>query len=106
MGFASMHVRSTGGVARSQVHRSMNELRALAPNSGSYVSESNFFEADWRHSYWGSNYPPLASVKKKYDPSGLFFVHNGVGSEEWSAVQFRTTERSVLQGIRLAWPSP
>jgi len=23
-------------------------------------------------------------VKKKYDPDGLFFVHNGVGSEEWS----------------------
>jgi len=23
-------------------------------------------------------------VKKNYDPDGLFFVHNGVGSEEWS----------------------
>jgi hypothetical protein len=23
-------------------------------------------------------------VKKKYDPEGLFFVHHGVGSEEWS----------------------
>jgi hypothetical protein len=23
-------------------------------------------------------------VKEKYDPTGLFFVHNGVGSEEWS----------------------
>jgi hypothetical protein len=27
-------------------------------------------------------------VKKKYDPTGLFFVHNGVGSEEWSADGF------------------
>jgi hypothetical protein len=26
----------------------------------------------------------LASVKKTYDPAGFFFVHNGVGSEEWS----------------------
>ena len=66
----------------------MTELRALAPNGGSYVSESNFFEEDWQHSYWGSNYPRLPSVKKKYDPSGLFFVHNGVGSEEWSADGF------------------
>ena len=49
---------------------------------------SNFFEKDWQHSYWGSNYPRLASVKKKYDPTGLFFVHNGVGSEEWSADGF------------------
>jgi hypothetical protein len=23
-------------------------------------------------------------VKKKYDMVGLFLVHNGVGSEEWS----------------------
>jgi hypothetical protein len=27
-------------------------------------------------------------VKKKYDPEGLFFVHHGVGSEEWSADGF------------------
>jgi hypothetical protein len=30
----------------------------------------------------------LRSVKKKYDPEGLFFVHNGVGSEDWSADGF------------------
>jgi hypothetical protein len=27
-------------------------------------------------------------VKKKYDPAGLFFVHHGVGSEEWSTDGF------------------
>ena len=62
----------------------MTELRALLPDVGSYVSESNFLEADWARAYWGPNYPRLAEVKKKYDPDGLFFVHNGVGSEEWS----------------------
>lgn len=74
--------------SRERVHACMNELRILAPNGGSYISESNFFEKDWRHSYWGSNYARLALVKKKYDPKGLFFVHNGVGSEEWSADGF------------------
>jgi hypothetical protein len=62
----------------------MNELRAIVPNGGAYVSESNFFQHDWQHAYWGSNHPRLAAIKKKYDPTGLFFVHNGVGSEEWS----------------------
>lgn len=66
----------------------MNELRVLAQDNRSYVWESNFFENEWKHSYWGDNYSRLASVKKKYDPSGLFFVHNGVGSEEWSADGF------------------
>lgn len=74
--------------SRERVHGCMNELRVLVPNGGSYVSESNFFEKDWQHSYWGSNYARLALVKKKYDPTGLFFVHNGVGSEEWSADGF------------------
>jgi hypothetical protein len=74
--------------ARDRVHRSMSELRALAPKGGAYVSESNFFEEDWQHSYWGSNYPRLALIKKKYDPSGLFVVHNGIGSEEWSSDGF------------------
>jgi FAD binding domain/Berberine and berberine like len=74
--------------SRERVHECMSEVRILAPNGGSYVSESNFFEKDWQHSYWGGNYARLASVKKKYDPAGLFFVHNGVGSEEWSADGF------------------
>ena len=76
------------GKSRARVHRCMNELRAVAPGSGAYVSESNFFEEDWQHSYWGSNHARLALVKRKYDPTGLFFVHNGVGSEEWSGDGF------------------
>jgi hypothetical protein len=27
-------------------------------------------------------------VKEHYDPDGLFFVHHGVGSEDWSADGF------------------
>lgn len=75
---------SAARAAREKVHRCMNELRAVAPNGGAYVSESNYFEQDWQHAYWGANHSRLAQIKKKYDPSGLFFVHNGVGSESWS----------------------
>lgn len=77
-----------GRKAAERVHRCMSELRAIAPDGGAYVSESNFFEERWQRSYWGSNSPRLAEIKKKYDPTGLFFVHNGVGSEEWSADGF------------------
>jgi len=73
-----------GRKAADSVHRCMNELRAVASNVGAYVSESNFFESDFQRSYWGTNYPRLAEIKKKYDPDGLFFVHNGVGSEQWT----------------------
>ena len=70
------------------------ELRRLVPNAGSYVSESNYFNRSWQEAHWGPNYPKLRAIKKKYDPDGLFFVHHGVGSEEWSADGFtRLTKR-------------
>jgi FAD/FMN-containing dehydrogenase len=73
-----------GRKAADNVHRCMNELRAVASNGGAYVSESNFFESDFEHSYWGANYGRLAQIKKKYDPDDLFFVHNGVSSGKWT----------------------
>jgi FAD binding domain/Berberine and berberine like len=79
---------AAGGRALAAITASADELRAIVPLAGSYVSEGNFFNDLWQTSFWGSNYPRLAKVKKKYDPSGLFFVHHGVGSEEWSADGF------------------
>lgn len=67
----------------------MDALRKVVPDAGSYVSESNYFNAGWRQAFWGSNYPRLRAVKKRYDPEGLFFTHHGVGSEDWSADGFR-----------------
>ena len=75
--------RGAGAVAKS-----MDELLKVLDDPGSYVAESDFFDSKWQRSFWGANYPKLAAVKKKYDPDGLFFVHHGVGSEEWSADGF------------------
>ncbi len=72
----------------ARIGKAMAVLRDLAPDSGSYVAESNFFEPDWQWSYWGKNYARLLEVKRRYDPGGLFFVHHGVGSEAWNADGF------------------
>jgi FAD/FMN-containing dehydrogenase len=79
---------AAGHKAAVAITAAANELRAITPAAGAYVSESNFFDHAWQTSFWGPNYPRLAEVKKKYDPAGLFFVHHGVGSEEWSADGF------------------
>ncbi len=75
------------GAARGDaetVQKSMDEIRKIVPKQASYVWETDFFEPNWQDSFWGENYPRLIAIKRRYDPDGLFFLHHGVGSEEWS----------------------
>lgn len=72
----------------TSIRAALGELRQVAPGTGSYVSEGDFFDPDWQASHWGPNYPRLRAIKQSYDPTGLFFVHHGVGSEGWSADGF------------------
>ena len=83
------------------IGNAMGELGRVVPELAAYVSESSFFEKDWQHSYWGANYKRLKAVKAKYDPDGLFFVHHGVGSEDWTEDGFErrdATGASVRPG--------
>jgi FAD/FMN-containing dehydrogenase len=62
----------------------MAALRAAVPATGAYVNECDYFQPDWQKAFWGANYERLFQIKSRYDPDGLFFVHHGVGSEDWS----------------------
>jgi len=66
------------------VTAAMDKIRGVTPRVGSYVLETDFFQPDWQEAFWGENYPRLRAIKDKYDPEGLFFLHHGVGSEDWS----------------------
>ena len=85
----------SGRVARKRVDQCVDQLRAVTGATGAYWSESNYFEKNWQQAYWGSNHARLAQVKTKYDPDGLFFVHNGVGSEQWSRDGFTKYEKRL-----------
>jgi FAD/FMN-containing dehydrogenase len=70
------------------IGRAFDALLTAAPGAGAYVSEADFFDPNWKTRYWGPNFDRLAAIKKRYDPDGLFFTHQGVGSDEWSADGF------------------
>ncbi|KAI1134141.1 FAD-binding domain-containing protein [Hypoxylon sp. FL0543] len=57
--------------------------RAVSPNSGAYLSESDYIEPDFQRSFWGDKYGRLYELKKKLDPWNVFYAQNAVGSEDW-----------------------
>ncbi len=70
------------------IHLAMIELRRAAPNSGSYLPQSDFDLVNWRSAYWGHHADRLDATKARYDPDDLFIVHHGVGSQRWSSDGF------------------
>jgi FAD/FMN-containing dehydrogenase len=77
-----------GHFEAGRVQAAMKALRVVAPDTGAYVNECDYFQDNWQRAFWGANYPRLARIKRRYDPEGLFTVHHGVGSEAWSADGF------------------
>lgn len=62
--------------------------RDLTPGSGAYLSESDYIEPDFQQSFWGDHYERLYAIKQSYDPTGLFYAQNAVGSEDWTLDEY------------------
>ena len=56
-------------------------LGQATPGGGTYMNEADYFEPDWQQSFYGVHYDRLLAIKRRYDPTNLFKVHHGVGSE-------------------------
>eukprot|EP01045_Picozoa_sp_COSAG04_P013902 COSAG04_NODE_1011_length_8770_cov_3.106677_2_plen_672_part_00 len=71
--------------ARETLWEALPNEKDGKPFSGAYWSETDYWERDFMHSYWGAEkYPKLLAVKDKYDPEGLFVCRHCVGSERWT----------------------
>lgn len=55
------------------------------PNAGAYSNEADPREDDFQATFFGPNYPKLSAIKRKFDPTDLFIVTAGVGSERWDS---------------------
>ncbi|KAJ5951956.1 FAD-binding type 2 [Penicillium vulpinum] len=58
-------------------------MTQLTPTLGSYMNEADRNDPLWLTNFYGTNYPRLAAIKKKYDPTGLFYCPTCVGSPSW-----------------------
>jgi len=59
-------------------------IEAATPGSGNYVNEVDFNIPDWQEKFFGSNYDKLLTIKKQWDPQGVFYALKTVGSDAWN----------------------
>jgi len=45
--------------------------------------ESDYIEPNWQESFHGNKYPKLLEIKRCWDPQGVFYATNAVGSKDW-----------------------
>ncbi|KAF5392829.1 hypothetical protein D9757_000992 [Collybiopsis confluens] len=55
----------------------------VGPGGGAYFNEASLYEQHFEQTFFGDHYSKLQSIKNAYDPTGLFVVVEGVGSEKW-----------------------
>lgn len=59
-------------------------IRDVTPGSGAYASEADILEPKFQQSFYGdATYERLYRLKQDLDPTGLFYAHHAVGSEDW-----------------------
>ncbi|KAI0411230.1 hypothetical protein F5X98DRAFT_384223 [Xylaria grammica] len=58
-------------------------LEKLTPGGAAYLNEADFQQPDFQRTIYGDHYEKLRSIKRKYDPEGIFYAVTAVGSEGW-----------------------
>ncbi|KAL8627462.1 hypothetical protein Q9189_006839 [Teloschistes chrysophthalmus] len=58
-------------------------MKDLAPDTGAYMNEADRFDPDYLQDFYGKHAKKLSSIKKKYDPEGVFYCPTCIGSDQW-----------------------
>ena len=56
-------------------------LKDLSPNTGCYMNEADRFDSEYLQDFYGAHAQRLQKIKRRYDPSGVFYCPTCVGSE-------------------------
>ena len=62
----------------------LEELAPFSQGGGTYMNEADADDPNWQESFYGANYPAQLAIKRKYDPTGVWYAKTAVGSEYWA----------------------
>ncbi|KAF9871879.1 hypothetical protein CkaCkLH20_10511 [Colletotrichum karsti] len=68
---------------------SVDGLRRLAPDMGTYINEASTEQENWTSAFWGANYPRLSEIKSQIDPNMTFWISPGINADHMAAVDGR-----------------
>ncbi|KAM6495416.1 hypothetical protein JOM56_008122 [Amanita muscaria] len=68
---------------RQSAAANLDVLDRVSVDSGTYFNEASLYEKDFKKTFFGSHYPRLKDIKRKYDQGDIFLVAEGVGSDDW-----------------------
>jgi hypothetical protein len=64
-------------------HTKVGAMRALAPDTGSYMNEADRLDPLFLQDFYGGHLAKLQTVKATYDPLSVFYCPTCVGSNIW-----------------------
>lgn len=79
----------TNASAQAAIHydvtyNMVGAMRALAPNTGSYMNEADRLDPLFLQDFYGNHTSQLEAIKAKYDPQSVFYCPTCIGSENWA----------------------
>ncbi|KAG6361657.1 hypothetical protein INS49_009884 [Diaporthe citri] len=81
---SGLSLAAVSDLSLSFTNKWLRPLRGIT--EGAYASEADILEPEWQHSFFGSTYDRLYRFKQRIDPTGLFYAHHTVGSENWRVI--------------------
>ena len=75
-------------------------LEAFGPGGGStYVNEADFQQPDFQRDFFGSHYPRMLGINRKYNPKGFFYAVKAISSKAWDVVANRRMCMAALGAV-------
>ncbi|KAG8160883.1 hypothetical protein KVR01_009147 [Diaporthe batatas] len=66
------------------------KMKEAGPAGFGYVNEGDSNSPTWRDDFYGTSYPRLLDIRKKWDPNGVFYAIATPGTEDWEVIDYGT----------------